>query len=810
MVAHPSCQALAVLLARLFDSGELRRLVRLSPDGDRLVLEMPDPGPVSRLDLALTVVELLHRRERVDETLWAALEAERAGRAPEIHAVRCAWEAAPPPQPTVGHPPGQVRIAVLADASASAEDANAVARELAAQPSAAPISLVAGLAWDGLQLQRQLIQHLPRQLHLLSRGGPPAPWLMRTSTGVSVPAPAALLEPSLAAVAHELSSVFLDGCWDLGQVASMSAAGPAIAGRPAGLSPPQARTFRAALYGGLLHGAAVEQSLGLALGALALEAPAAAGQRLLAGRSAPQATLLRGPLTRDQQPSRAVPALVLVSGRPADAGLADQVAAEVGRVVGDASVEARCVVPGAVDGEAEERPWGVVLWMTARAANRLVRVALGSTLEAVHDSTGVRVEQLTVPGQPPIQVAPPVPSVAPTPSAEPSSPRPPASPAGGGLTKLALGLGLGGLGVVGAAAAAAIAAGVILTRCDPPSGPHPACQPEGATACMEGRWVHCSSEGLVTLADCAAAGSECGAVQGQCLVGGGSPDVGPTAPPVGDAGDEDEDACAGTTPSLTVEVLVVSEREDRLTGVAVTASDRTRHGATWSGCTQQGSLWRCGPSTTGRMGIAGAADCHNDVDSMVHADPAACGAHTIQTTLTLPHVDCPEDGDGPAAQVTVLDGTGRIIGGARVDWRSSSASRWQPCSSSGTSWACGSGAMPAMSIRASADGFEEGSTTVATASGCCGQETVAVSLVLDAEIVHGFLVAPVYVPDLYGEPRQDAIDALVEHGLLPSTSGASSGTVCGMNPEEGTEVLGGSTVALRICEEDPDVHEEVH
>lgn len=80
-------EALRSLLASMFESGELRRLVARLPEGGRMSAELPG-NTVSLAELSDHVTRLLFRYGLVDGALFDVLKSERPRREKEILSVR--------------------------------------------------------------------------------------------------------------------------------------------------------------------------------------------------------------------------------------------------------------------------------------------------------------------------------------------------------------------------------------------------------------------------------------------------------------------------------------------------------------------------------------------------------------------------------------------------------------------------------------------------------------------------------------------------------------------------------------------------
>lgn len=80
---------LAELLRGLFSAADLRRFVRLGPEGAQISALLPEHAGLD--ELATEAVAVLERRGEIDAALFARLVRERPRRAAAIEAVRRAW-----------------------------------------------------------------------------------------------------------------------------------------------------------------------------------------------------------------------------------------------------------------------------------------------------------------------------------------------------------------------------------------------------------------------------------------------------------------------------------------------------------------------------------------------------------------------------------------------------------------------------------------------------------------------------------------------------------------------------------------------
>lgn len=98
-------EALHRFLVRVFDSREIRMLVRYVEGGEALEAELPSEG-ASRDALARSAVWLLQRHDRIDPAFFDLLRRERPGRRDEIDALQARFK----PEPgTPSSPPARRR-----------------------------------------------------------------------------------------------------------------------------------------------------------------------------------------------------------------------------------------------------------------------------------------------------------------------------------------------------------------------------------------------------------------------------------------------------------------------------------------------------------------------------------------------------------------------------------------------------------------------------------------------------------------------------------------------------------------------------
>jgi hypothetical protein len=86
------------LIAHAFQRDELQAFVRKLPEGDDLVLQLPDP-PASRVQIADGLVLLLQRHGMLDQEFFRALAGERPHRTDEVNRAMMAY--LPGPKPTM-------------------------------------------------------------------------------------------------------------------------------------------------------------------------------------------------------------------------------------------------------------------------------------------------------------------------------------------------------------------------------------------------------------------------------------------------------------------------------------------------------------------------------------------------------------------------------------------------------------------------------------------------------------------------------------------------------------------------------------